>query len=243
MTRWSRGCYAEQRSPPCAWVGEAGWGKDEAAERLAGRVLEAGRAEGRIEVDRRGDRVVVGPVRVVETEGHPPPVFSVAVDAYLVIAREPERIHAGFTDQAEHRQPAGVDLTPDPWPLSFVGRPGEIATERRSEGRSEPEADRDAKPIEGLDLATDEGLEARRGVVRRPSVGRHVEAGCEEVADRVAHPAAQPGRCVADADDTRIDRSKSHGRTRRKDVGEMETGPARQEAGNELFRHRDNDRR
>ena len=184
-----------------------------------------------------GDVVAVGPVGVVEAEGHPPPVLSVAVGDHLVVTRQFERVHPGDADQADHREVALVDLAPDLRPLALERRGGPVAAERPAQRRPRPEPDRQDEPVERLHLAADDRAEARRAVRRRRPVGRRFDARLEQVADRVAHPAAEAGRGVADPDDPRIERAEPDRRARREAVREMEAVGAGQEARDDALAH------
>ena len=114
--------------------------------------------------------------------------------------------------------------------LSTRVDPGRLAAERARRARRRvaaqrlevEEAERDLEPVERLDLAPHEGVEPRRAVGRRGRVGRRGHLRLEQVAGRQRHPAAQPGRRVAEAQEPRVERPEPDGRPRRERVREPE---------------------
>ncbi len=181
--------------------------------------------------------VAIGPVRVVDLEGHLAAILGVAPRDHLVVPREAARILGGDPDQPDRDEPSTVERALRRRPFALERRAGTVATERPAERHPPPEPDRDREVRERLDLAPHDRLEPRRAVGRRLTVGWHRDVGGEQVGDGVDHAAAQAGRRIPDADDPRIERPESDRRSGWPGVREVEAVGARREARNGDVRH------
>ena len=91
-------------------------------------------------------------------------------------------------------------------------------------------AERDAQPVQGLDLAPDQGAEPWAPVLGWLGLAGRRQRCLVQVARREGHPAAESRGRVPEPHDTRIERTQPEGGTGRERVGEGQAVDARQEA-------------